>query len=78
MPKQPRGIRSSDELHRDRQEGGLLNSAFIVFAFITIQGARVVYGGERIGTKGYFVQPTIFADCTEDMTSVREEIFGPV
>jgi len=27
---------------------------------------------------GYFVAPTIFADCTDDMTIVREEIFGPV
>ena len=28
--------------------------------------------------KGYFVRPTIFDDCTDDMTIVKEEIFGPV
>ena len=28
--------------------------------------------------RGYFVRPTIFADCTNDMTIMREEIFGPV
>jgi acyl-CoA reductase-like NAD-dependent aldehyde dehydrogenase len=45
------------------------------------EGAAVVAGGERadIGTgKGYFVQPTIFADVTPEMTIAREEIFGPV
>ncbi|SCU79967.1 LAFA_0B06744g1_1 [Lachancea sp. 'fantastica'] len=42
------------------------------------EGARVVTGGERLGNKGYFVKPTIFADVTEDMRVVKEEIFGPV
>jgi aldehyde dehydrogenase (NAD+) len=34
--------------------------------------------GERHGTKGYFVQPTAFADVTMDMRIAKEEIFGPV
>ena len=45
------------------------------------EGATLVAGGERadIGTgKGYFVQPTVFADVTPGMTISREEIFGPV
>jgi aldehyde dehydrogenase (NAD+) len=45
------------------------------------QGATLVAGGARtdIGTgKGYFVQPTVFADVRPDMTIAREEIFGPV
>ncbi|CBZ27682.1 aldehyde dehydrogenase, mitochondrial precursor [Leishmania mexicana MHOM/GT/2001/U1103] len=41
-------------------------------------GATVVTGGKRIGDKGYFVQPTIFADVKEDMRIYKEEIFGPV
>ena len=44
-------------------------------------GASLVAGGERadIGTgKGYFVQPTVFADVQPEMTIAREEIFGPV
>jgi betaine-aldehyde dehydrogenase len=44
-------------------------------------GARLVCGGSRLGgalADGYFVEPTIFADCTRDMRIVREEIFGPV
>jgi aldehyde dehydrogenase (NAD+) len=45
------------------------------------EGASLVAGGQRadIGTgKGYFVQPTVFADVTPEMTIAREEIFGPV
>jgi aldehyde dehydrogenase (NAD+) len=45
------------------------------------EGAVLVAGGERadIGTgKGYFLQPTVFADVTPEMTIAREEIFGPV
>jgi len=42
------------------------------------QGARCVSGGERIGQKGYFVKPTIFADVKDDMKIAKEEIFGPV
>ncbi|MEU1017700.1 aldehyde dehydrogenase family protein [Streptomyces sp. NPDC005900] len=46
------------------------------------EGARVVTGGERpagpgLG-KGFYVAPTLLADCTPDMRVVREEIFGPV
>jgi acyl-CoA reductase-like NAD-dependent aldehyde dehydrogenase len=45
------------------------------------EGASLVAGGSRadIGTgKGYFMQPTVFADVTPAMTIAREEIFGPV
>jgi len=45
------------------------------------EGATLVAGGARtdIGTgKGYFVQPTVFADVHPDMKIAREEIFGPV
>ncbi|KAF4239901.1 hypothetical protein CNMCM6805_005358 [Aspergillus fumigatiaffinis] len=41
-------------------------------------GATVITGGARHGEKGYYIQPTIFADVREDMKIVKEEIFGPV
>ena len=44
----------------------------------TREGARVVAGGEKGSDTGFFVQPTIFADATNEMTIAREEIFGPV
>lgn len=43
------------------------------------EGARIVTGGHRKGDKGYFIEPTIFADVDNDKhTIAREEIFGPV
>jgi len=42
------------------------------------QGATVHLGGERHGTEGYWIKPTIFTDVKPDMRIVREEIFGPV
>jgi aldehyde dehydrogenase (NAD+) len=41
-------------------------------------GARCVTGGKRHGTKGYFIEPTLFGGVTDDMRIAREEIFGPV
>jgi aldehyde dehydrogenase (NAD+) len=42
------------------------------------QGAKLCTGGNPIGDKGYFVEPTVFADVTDDMKIAQEEIFGPV
>jgi aldehyde dehydrogenase (NAD+) len=44
------------------------------------EGARLVAGGKTPEhlTKGFYVEPTLFADVTNDMTIAREEIFGPV
>ncbi|PPJ58986.1 hypothetical protein CBER1_11786 [Cercospora berteroae] len=41
-------------------------------------GAKVETGGTRKGDKGYFIEPTIFSNVTEDMQIQQEEIFGPV
>jgi betaine-aldehyde dehydrogenase len=45
-------------------------------------GARLLTGGKRVTHgaygKGAYVAPTVFADCSDDMRIVREEIFGPV
>lgn len=44
------------------------------------EGAKLVAGGDKYRDidKGYFIQPTVFADVTDNMTICREEIFGPV
>lgn len=46
------------------------------------EGATLACGGERYTegecAKGYFLRPTVFDNCTADMTIVKEEIFGPV
>jgi len=41
-------------------------------------GATIETGGKRMGDKGYFIEPTIFSNVTEDMKIMQEEIFGPV
>jgi phenylacetaldehyde dehydrogenase len=42
------------------------------------EGAKATAGGRRVGEKGYFVQPTVLVNTTENMKVVQEEIFGPV
>ena len=42
------------------------------------EGARLALGGQRHGEVGYFHQPTVFTDVTNDMRIAQEEIFGPV
>ncbi len=42
------------------------------------EGAKAIVGGEKFGTKGYFVKPTVLKDVKQDMKVVQEEIFGPV
>jgi len=42
------------------------------------EGANLRAGGARWGDKGYFIQPTVFSDVSDDMKICKEEIFGPV
>mgnify|MGYP003683013217 CR=1 FL=1 len=42
------------------------------------EGARIVCGGKSPSGDGYYVEPTLFADCHNRMRIVQEEIFGPV
>jgi aldehyde dehydrogenase (NAD+) len=45
------------------------------------EGAKLITGGNRVsvdGSKGFFIEPTIFGDVKNEMTIAKEEIFGPV
>jgi aldehyde dehydrogenase (NAD+) len=44
------------------------------------EGAKLVYGGERLNreTPGFYLQPALFTEATNEMRTSREEIFGPV
>lgn len=42
------------------------------------EGAKLECGGNRIGQKGFFIQPTVFSNVQDSMRIAREEIFGPV
>ena len=42
------------------------------------EGAELLCGGGRVGDRGYFIEPTVFAGVRDEMKVAREEIFGPV
>jgi lactaldehyde dehydrogenase/glycolaldehyde dehydrogenase len=42
------------------------------------QGAKLLLGGDRIGNKGYFFEPTVLDEATQKMDIIQEETFGPV
>ena len=80
-------MRIGDPLDPQTQVGSLISQTHMekVLAYIARgrdEGAKLVIGGSRVTTSdlanGFFVAPTVFADCHDDMAIVREEIFGPV
>ena len=42
------------------------------------EGAQCLSGGKRFGERGYFIEPTLFADVKDEMSIAKDEIFGPV
>ena len=42
------------------------------------EGAHCLTGGTRFGDKGFFIEPTVFTNVTDNMSIARDEIFGPV
>lgn len=38
------------------------------------EGAKLMTGGNRMGTEGFFFEPTVFADVKDDMTIAKEEV----
>ncbi len=80
-------MRIGDPLHPATQVGPMISEAHMrkVLRYIArgrAEGARLVIGGSRVTdgdlANGYFVAPTVFDECHDDMAIVREEIFGPV
>ena len=82
-----RAMRIGDPLDPATQVGSLISEQHLekVLSYIErgrAEGARVLAGGHRVTTgalaRGFFVAPTVFDGCRDDMSIVREEIFGPV
>jgi betaine-aldehyde dehydrogenase len=87
LVKRVNAMRVGDPLDPATQVGPLVSEQHMhkVLSYLErgrAEGARVLTGGARVtaGTlsKGYFVAPTVFDNCRDDMAIVREEIFGPV
>ncbi len=75
--------RVGDPLDRKTEQGPQVDSEQFnkVLSYVEAgkrEGARLVCGGERVGDRGYFVAPTVFADVKDEMKIAQEEIFGPV
>ncbi|MDE2218994.1 MAG: betaine-aldehyde dehydrogenase [Gammaproteobacteria bacterium] len=82
-----RALKIGDPLDPATQVGALISEAHMhkVLAYIEQgrqAGARVLAGGRRVSrgalSRGWFVEPTVFGQCDDAMSIVREEIFGPV
>ncbi|WP_171114617.1 aldehyde dehydrogenase family protein [Streptomyces sp. Z423-1] len=77
-------LKVGDPRERDTVVGPLISAAHRdrVESYVELgrkEGATVVTGGERPPLDGgFYVSPTLLADCTNDMRVAREEIFGPV
>jgi betaine-aldehyde dehydrogenase len=85
--KRVNAMRIGDPMNPETQVGALISEAHMhkVLGYIArgrAEGARILTGGMRVTrgelAKGFFVAPTVFDDCRDDMAIVREEIFGPV
>jgi betaine-aldehyde dehydrogenase len=80
-------MRVGDPMDPRTQVGALISEAHMdkVLGYIArgrSEGARLLIGGRRVTSgdlaNGFFVEPTVFDGCHDDMAVVREEIFGPV
>ncbi|WP_420998047.1 aldehyde dehydrogenase family protein [Cupriavidus sp. 30B13] len=76
-------IRVGDPASPDTTMGPVVSAAQMktVLDYVEIgkrEGATAVTGGARLGDKGYFVAPTVFANVEHEMRISQEEIFGPV
>lgn len=78
-----KAIRVGDPSGRDTSMGPLVSAAQMktVLDYVSIgrdEGAALVTGGKRIGERGFYVEPTVFANVEHEMRISQEEIFGPV
>jgi betaine-aldehyde dehydrogenase len=87
LVERTRRLRIGDPMNPETEIGALISAAHRdrVLSYIEAgkkAGARLLCGGRAPDDPalkdGYFVMPTIFADCADEMAIVREEIFGPV
>lgn len=78
-----KGVKMGDPLDEATNFGPMVSARQrdIVEGFIAkglAEGARLVTGGKRVEGPGFFLEPTVFADVSDDMTIATDEIFGPV
>ncbi len=83
LVEESKKIKVGDPLEEDTRMGAIVSREQLdkVMGYIKTgqeEGARLAYGGQRVGERGFFIAPTVFADVSNTMRIAREEIFGPV
>ncbi|TWX53624.1 betaine-aldehyde dehydrogenase [Colwellia hornerae] len=87
LQRTKQNIIAGDPMAEETNFGALISLKHLnlVMKYIKLgvsEGATLLHGGKALqpdnAPNGYFVAPTIFTDCTDEMTICREEIFGPV
>jgi alpha-ketoglutaric semialdehyde dehydrogenase len=85
LAERTRNLRVGDALDKNTEIGPVVDPSQLKqdTDYIEIgksEGAKLVAGGERVkgSNEGYFLQPTLFTEATNQMRISREEIFGPV
>jgi acyl-CoA reductase-like NAD-dependent aldehyde dehydrogenase len=78
-----KSIKVGDPAARETSMGPVVSAAQMktVLDYVDIgreEGATLVTGGARLGKRGFFVEPTVFANVEHEMRISQEEIFGPV
>jgi aldehyde dehydrogenase (NAD+) len=83
LAQRAKSITLGDPSQKETSMGPLISAKQMqsVLDYVDIgknEGASVVSGGRRWGERGYFVEPTVFANVEHEMRISQEEIFGPV
>jgi aldehyde dehydrogenase (NAD+) len=78
-----KSLRMGDLLDRNTSLGPVISEKQMksILDYVDIgqnEGASLVTGGERVGKRGYFISPAVFAGVKHEMRISQEEIFGPV
>jgi aldehyde dehydrogenase (NAD+) len=83
LAEKARGRKLGDPLDETTEQGPQVSDEQMqkVLGYCALgqeQGATLLTGGARFGSKGYFVEPTVFDNVRDDMAIAKDEIFGPV
>jgi aldehyde dehydrogenase (NAD+) len=78
-----RALRIGDPADRATTLGPVISEKQmkIILDYVAVgrqEGALLTTGGERVGARGYFISPAVFANVKHEMRISQEEIFGPV
>lgn len=81
--QETRKIPIGDPLNRSTSHGPQNHLAHLnkLLEYVKIgvaEGAKLEYGGKRLDRIGYFFEPTIFSNVSDDMFIAKEESFGPI